>query len=308
MVTARSVTRREGTALPTTRPAAQRRRLGTELRELRERADLRIDDAAAELRCSTSKISRLENGKTPPQERDVRDLVRFYGGSIEVGERLQEMARSGQDNGWWGDEFKDVFTDRLVAEQLKEYVQLEEYASAITSYTADVVPGLLQTESYITALTELLFSNHDAELRKRFVEFRLRRQRILHRDDAPRLRFLISEGTLRQPVGGSDVATQQLDAISKRIVENDPSCVVRIVPLIAVSPALYGGSFSVIVFDDPADQDTVLVEGRNAPTYLKSDADVERYGQSFAEIEKVSLDAGASLDAIEEARAILRQI
>lgn len=308
LVTARSVTRREGTALSTTRPAAQRRRLGNELRELREQANLRIEDAADELHCSTSKISRLENGKTPPLERDVRDLVAFYGGSAAVSKKLQSMARSAKDSGWWHVEFKDVFTDRLMADQLREFVALEEYASGITSFTADIVPGLLQTEGYVTALAHLFFPDRDEDQRRRFVDFRLRRQRILHRPDAPRLRFLIGEGALHQPIGGAEAATHQLDVLTKRIVEDSPSCLVRIVPLTAVSHALFGGSFSVIVFDDAADPDTVFLESRHAPTYLRSDAEVERYGQSFAEIEEISFDGNASLDAIEGAKKILHDL
>ncbi|MDQ3152316.1 MAG: helix-turn-helix domain-containing protein, partial [Actinomycetota bacterium] len=49
-----------------------RRRLGAELRNLREQAGLKIEDIAAELECSPSKVSRLETGKGIPKSRDVR--------------------------------------------------------------------------------------------------------------------------------------------------------------------------------------------------------------------------------------------
>ncbi|MGH3672988.1 MAG: helix-turn-helix domain-containing protein, partial [Pseudonocardiaceae bacterium] len=60
---------------PVRGPVVPRRRLGAELRTLRERAGLTIDEVAKELECSVSKVSRLETGQGIPKSRDVRDLV-----------------------------------------------------------------------------------------------------------------------------------------------------------------------------------------------------------------------------------------
>ena len=58
-------------------PTVRLRRLGMELRVLREASGLNSQQAAEELGCSQSKISRLENGKSPVSVRDVRASVRF---------------------------------------------------------------------------------------------------------------------------------------------------------------------------------------------------------------------------------------
>src|SRR5215470_10308698 len=70
---------REGPMPPMRGPAVPRRRLGSELRRLREESGLLIEDVAETLECSTSKISRLENGKGIPKIRDVRDMLGRYG-------------------------------------------------------------------------------------------------------------------------------------------------------------------------------------------------------------------------------------
>ena len=44
-------------------PIGARRRLGAELRRLRTKVGLTLDDVADRMTCSTSKISRLETGK-----------------------------------------------------------------------------------------------------------------------------------------------------------------------------------------------------------------------------------------------------
>src|SRR5207247_10231932 len=65
-----------GSAPMTTRtPTGRRRRLGAELRRLREDAGLTIDRVAEALECSQSKVSRLETGQVSATPRDVRDML-----------------------------------------------------------------------------------------------------------------------------------------------------------------------------------------------------------------------------------------
>ena len=53
--------------------------LGTQLRRLREQRGITPQDAAAHIRGSVSKISRMELGRHPFKERDLIDLLRLYG-------------------------------------------------------------------------------------------------------------------------------------------------------------------------------------------------------------------------------------
>ena len=53
-------------------PTVQRRRLGIELRRLRESAGKTIDEVAQVLECSDSKISRIENGQVAHPARRPR--------------------------------------------------------------------------------------------------------------------------------------------------------------------------------------------------------------------------------------------
>ena len=74
-------------------PTVQRRRLGIELRRLREQAGKTIDQVAQVLECSDSKVSRIENGQVSATPRDVRDMLQFYGVDPERREELVEFAR-----------------------------------------------------------------------------------------------------------------------------------------------------------------------------------------------------------------------
>jgi transcriptional regulator with XRE-family HTH domain len=59
-------------------PTIRRRRLGAELRRLREDAGITIDVVADRLGCSTSKVSRIETGHTSATPRDVKDMLDVY--------------------------------------------------------------------------------------------------------------------------------------------------------------------------------------------------------------------------------------
>src|SRR2546421_11414435 len=79
-----------------------RRRFGAELRRLREERGKLLIDVADDLLISSSKLSRLEKGHAAPQDRDVRDLLRYYGQSdTELGERMRRWASEGREPPWW---------------------------------------------------------------------------------------------------------------------------------------------------------------------------------------------------------------
>src|SRR5215472_5328786 len=68
--------------------------LGSQLRRLREAANITPDEAGYEIRASRSKISRMENGRVSFKDRDIVDLLAFYGVTSEEAKRATlELAR-----------------------------------------------------------------------------------------------------------------------------------------------------------------------------------------------------------------------
>jgi len=83
-------------------PAGPRRRLGAELRRLRNNVGMHLDEVADVLGCSTSKVSRLETGKGVPKASDVRQLIRLYGAPAEdERDTLLQLVRDSRAEGWW---------------------------------------------------------------------------------------------------------------------------------------------------------------------------------------------------------------
>ncbi len=80
-------------------PTVRRRRLGLELRRLRETAGFTIERVAESLECSDSKISRIETGQVGATPRDVRDMLELYGVSSEQ-PWVPTSSSAGRSCGW----------------------------------------------------------------------------------------------------------------------------------------------------------------------------------------------------------------
>ena len=121
-------------------PTVLRILLGTYLRRLRETKGITAREAAAAIRASESKISRIELGRNAIREIDVLDLLTLYGVSPADREQLRWAAEQANRPGWWH-RYNDILPDWFHA-----YVGMEEAARSIRIYEPQFIPGLLQTE------------------------------------------------------------------------------------------------------------------------------------------------------------------
>lgn len=268
---------------PARGPVVPRRRLGAELRALREQAGLTIDEVAKALECSVSKVSRLETGQGIPYRRDVRDLLDRYGIADQARrDRLMRWVRDGNRQGWW-DDFSDVLApdpeNPLLPDNLSRYVALEQDASEVRTFEAMVVHGLLQTEDYARALFNTL-STADEEATERLVELRMRRQRRLYADEDPLIvQMVLDEAVLYRSVGGPQVMRQQLARLLTDAQR--PNITLRVLPFSIGAHRSVSGSFVVLAFADTDDNDLVYIEGHVGDLYLEKEHDVEVYEELF---------------------------
>src|SRR6201987_768867 len=82
-------------------PTVLRILLGTQLRRLREARGITARQAAAAIRASESKISRMELGRNAIREIDVLDLLTLYGVDPGDREQLLTLAEKANQSGWW---------------------------------------------------------------------------------------------------------------------------------------------------------------------------------------------------------------
>jgi transcriptional regulator with XRE-family HTH domain len=260
-------------------PTVQRRRLGIELRRLRETAGKGLDEIAKVLECSASKVSRIENGQVSASPRDVRDMLEFYGVEEERREQLVEFARVARKKGWW-----EAYSDTLVV----PLVGLEVAANRVLVYEPRAVHGLLQTREYASALIRAVQPDLSEQQVQRQLELRMTRQQLLDRDDAPELLFVLEECALRRPVGGPSVWREQLRHLEVAVASL-PSLTLQILPLTVGEHAAMDGAFSVYQFSEPIDPDVVYFEHASTDVYVESPDQVRSYTTAFERIRAEAL-------------------
>src|SRR6266508_4685724 len=117
-------------------PTVRRMLVGAQLRRLRTDKGISREQAGEAIRASEWKIHRLENGQVGFKDRDIVDLLRFYGVDDpgEVADFLV-LAREANAPGWWH-HYGDVLPPWFRA-----YVDLESAAAVIRAYEGQFVPG-----------------------------------------------------------------------------------------------------------------------------------------------------------------------
>jgi transcriptional regulator with XRE-family HTH domain len=258
--------------MTTRTPTGRRRRLGAELRRLREAAGLTIDRVAEELECSPSKVSRIETGQVSATPRDVRDMLGLYRVDDARIEAMVQVAREARQRGWW-----QKFVD--VPDGVPAYVGLETAATSIDIYMALLVPALLQTPDYARAVIAAVRPDlPPAEIDRR-VELRLRRQDLLDQERPPRIRVLLDDTVLRRPVGGPAVMAAQRRRL---LADADrPAVTIQVLEVDAGAHAGMDGPFTIFGFPAPAERDVVALDSAADALYLEGPDDVARYRRVF---------------------------
>jgi transcriptional regulator with XRE-family HTH domain len=259
-------------------PTVQRRRLGIELRRMREQARLTIDQVARALDCSDSKVSRIENGQVGATPRDVRQILDLCGVGGEQREALVQVATEARQKGWW-----QAYGDTLVV----PLVGLEAAAATIRTYEVACVPGLLQTPDYARAVIHAGRPDLHPKQVERWVELRMARQALLAQDDPPELVALLDESLLRRPVGGRAVMRDQLRHLAKAVAL--PAVTLQVLPFAVGEHAGMSGPFTIFGFPEPADPDVVYLEHAKSDLYLESLGEIQRYALAFERLRVAAL-------------------
>ncbi|MFF4172498.1 helix-turn-helix domain-containing protein [Streptomyces sp. NPDC001744] len=267
------------------------RMLGDELRSHRERRGYTLADAARVIRASTSKISRMELGKSPVKYRDLNDLALFYGVSREDRAHLDQLHQQAGNEDLFA-KFADV-----TPAFLRRLIRLERTARQITVYEPRVVPGLLQTEAYARALVRMIEigrSESDIEL---IVALRMQRQLMLD-SGLPRLAALIGERVLSQPYGTAGMMVEQMRFLHTATLTEKVN--VRIVPEHVIAPPT---PVFHLAFADGEHQELAYVEHADGAHYITQKVQLDRTRKLLLNVRANLYDREGSVRALERAIA-----
>ncbi|MFI6341214.1 DUF5753 domain-containing protein [Streptomyces sp. NPDC050535] len=266
-------------------PTVRRRRLGGELRRLRERAGFDQAAAAAHLECSTSKISRVETGQGLAKVIEIRSLLDLYQ-VTEDAERavILTLHKTAGEVGWWEQaEYEEVLPSGLGV-----YVGLEFDARSVQTWELGYVPGLLQTAEYARAVLESVPRRAPDEV-DRLVQVRmLRQKRLAQASDPLELWAVIDDAVLRRPIGGQAVRRAQLKALADSAAQQNITVQVYPSTIKDVHPGLRG-SFSLLDFG-PADPRIGYVDSPSGNAFLEKDKQVRTLVDTYDRLRAGALD------------------
>jgi hypothetical protein len=247
-----------------------------------------VEQVAAELLCSSSKVSRMETGSRAATLRDLRDLCDLYDVTDpDERERMQRLATEGKEPGWWQPYELDFAT----------YVGLEAEATTLTDFCCTTVPGLLQTSAYVRAMHKAGVPVIAPERIEEYVEVRLTRQRLLTRDPPLRLVTVLDEAMLLREVGGPAVMAEQLDRLMT--AAEMPNITIRVIANKAGAHAAMESNFSILEFSGNTPS-VVYVEGLVGRIYLERPQDIARYAEVFESLLGVALSRQASIELMSD--------
>lgn len=275
-------------------PTVRRRMLSIELRKLREEADLTQTQVTTLLEWSQGKLARMEQDKWQrPDLHDIRLLMDTYGVTDETyREELLTWAREGRQRGWWHPHKK------LLGEQYSTYIGLEAEADTVLTFSALMVPGLLQTADYARAIIQGWQTEIDDAATGRRVEIRTRRQETLTREQDPlRLWAVIDEATLHREVGSPEIMRAQMGHLLE--IAELPRVTLQVIPFSAGAHPGAAGPFSVLQFSDLAPE-AVYVENLAGELYVEQPEQVEEFRRGFRQLTAVALSPTATIRRIAE--------
>jgi hypothetical protein len=261
------------------------------LRERREALGLDRDVPAELLECSESKIGRIETGDVSVKASELRELLTLYkvtGQERTDLERLGAQARARRKRTTYGTAIPDWF---------RKYVNLEEGASEIRSYSTELVPGLFQIEDYARALTVASPLPPPGDV-DRLVTARMARQERITGANPVHVWAVLSEAVLRREVGGPDVLHRQLEHLSE--LADQPNITIQISPFDQGAHAATGFSFTLLKLPNADGLDIVYLEDLTSARYVDNNdpEEQQRYGLVWNHLTRSALPPEVSTEML----------
>ncbi|MBH5335075.1 helix-turn-helix domain-containing protein [Streptomyces pactum] len=268
------------------RPTARRIALGHELRELRKRARLSLEEAVQDLSFSDTKLQRVETGLQDLRSAgDLRKLLERYGVTDEEEiERLVATQREAASREWW----TPVATELTAG--MPRFLGIETAAQEIRAYHPTIILGLLQTEAYARTRHESAkpIDETTTEFIEQSVEVRMKRKEALTRDEDP-LKFwaILNESALRHVVGDAELMCEQYDEIARLAALDNVT--VQVLPQ-SMRGYLFEHNFSIMILGDTMPT-TIQVDTPfgNASSVSDKRREVGRFSRQFEALSRSAL-------------------
>jgi transcriptional regulator with XRE-family HTH domain len=275
-------------------PVVQGAVLRNSLTRLRKDNHLTQEQVAEDLEWSPSKLIRVEGGRSGITKTDLDALLTRYGLTAEnERQELQDLNRASREPAWW-----DAYRGEITTPYLS-FVGYEAGAAFIRQFITNIVPGLLQTESYAKVLTENTVTD-PMDVRP-VVNLRLQRQKELaQRSTQPYQYYVLDEAVIRRHIGikvDPAIMPNQLNSLADR-AERDDRVTVRVIPFSeGAHPGVnVAGAFTLLEFDSGLPDLLYRDEGRgDVAAITGDDPEVSTYQDLFESLVELAMSGTDSI-------------
>ena len=264
--------------------------LGIRLRERRTQLGMTASQVGKAARCAQAYVSGVEANKVKLPAHRLKQLVRIYEIDDTEAPELENLRDLSTKRGWWHE------YARILNTEFVRYLGYEAGASGLRAYCADVLHGMLQTEEYARAVIRAGSPYVRLTEADRRVQLRVMRQLRLDADQPLQVTAVLTEGVIRQRVGGAEVMAKQLDHLlelgQRKTVE------VRVIPFDAGAYPALGGPFQILSFAQTTLPDLAWQETLTNSDIIDQPGQVAEHAVTFAETAEQALSVKDSCDLI----------
>ncbi|MEU9074177.1 helix-turn-helix transcriptional regulator [Kitasatospora sp. NPDC048538] len=273
---------------PRLNPTLRQRRIGTELRKMREAAGLSVSTLSRALGIDRTQVSQMEAAKvgiSPERLRSFASACQCVNQPLI--DALEAMVQD-RSKGWW-EEYRGTVPDGIV-----ENAELEKTSRELMLWVLTHMPGPCQTLNYASAVFGRVFPplpRHELEAR---TAFRMQRKADLRRNPKSVTAF-IYESALWTRFGGAEILKEQLASLLED--SELPWMTIRVVPF---DIETFPGAVENLTYAFGAipELDTVERESSSDSVHLDAISALSSYRSIFEQTESVALGESASRDLI----------
>ncbi|MFF2611548.1 MULTISPECIES: helix-turn-helix transcriptional regulator [unclassified Kitasatospora] len=273
---------------PRVNPTVRQRRIGSELRKMREAAGLSTSTLSRALGIDRTQVSQIEAAKVGVSPERLRSFAAACKCMNEpLIDALEAMVLD-RSRGWW-EEYRGTVPDGIL-----ENAELEKTSREFMLWVLTHMPGVCQTLNYASSVFGRVIPplpRHELELR---TAFRMQRKADLRRHPKP-VTFFIYESVLWTRFGGTQILKEQLTSLLED--SELPWMTVRVVPF---DIDTFPGAVESLTYAFGAvpELDTIERESSQSTEYLDAVSELTSYRYIFDRIESVALGEISSRDLI----------
>jgi hypothetical protein len=279
----------------------RQRRVARYLRDWLANARPKTNQAtlAKQLDWSPAKLNLFLTAKKPTPTAEIIAIATMLHVDDAERDRVVAYARKGeQREAWWrsysGDALHGNFAD---------FVETEAEATSLRNVEMTLVPGLVQTADYATALLQSALAEPNEALVEERSRLRQQRQARLTDETTPiKLHALVHESAFHQNIGGLETMLNQMDHLVT--TAELPTVTLQVIPMSTGEYPGFGSAYHLIQFDETDDDAAaVYLDNLTSGLYIEDEAEVRAYILNFRRVSTLALDPEPSVERIKEIRA-----